>query len=65
MGYKTPTYRFPTKYPDERGFAIATKRVSVPEYLLEEIEAIAQKLHQERMAKGTVPGSKNGDDVHG
>jgi len=50
MANKQPKHRFPAKYPDTEGIACKTVRVSVPEYLQAEIEAIALELHRERMS---------------
>ncbi|MBW4666536.1 MAG: hypothetical protein KME60_03570 [Cyanomargarita calcarea GSE-NOS-MK-12-04C] len=62
MGYKTPTYKQPTKYPDSKGMAVETTRVRLPVYLLAEIEMIAQEIHQRRLAEGTVPQKLTGGD---
>jgi hypothetical protein len=58
MANKKPVCKFPAKYVGLSGETISTQRVRVPEYLAEEIEAIAQELHQRRLAEGTVPANK-------
>jgi hypothetical protein len=55
MGYKTPTYKQPAKFPLADGSATPTKMIRMPMYLAEELEAIAKELHQRRVAEGTVP----------
>ncbi len=55
MANKNPTYKIPGKFLDAMGRTIPTKRVSVPEYLISDIEAIAKELHLQHLANGTAP----------
>jgi hypothetical protein len=55
LANKNPTYKIPGKFLDAMGRTIPTKRVSVPEYLISDIEAIAKELHLQHLANGTAP----------
>ncbi len=54
-GNKNPLYKQPGKYLDCNGRTLPSKRVRVPEYLYDEIEAIALRLHQEHLQAHTAP----------
>ncbi len=62
MANKKPVCKFPAKFPGVDGKAVNTRLVRMPEYLLNELEVYAQKLHQQRLAEGTVPAVTDGGD---